>query len=116
VTWDDVVAIGVALAAVEVGTAYGTPAMRVQGKFMCRLREDGETLAIRCDPEERPLLLEAHPDVLFLTPHYDSWPMVLVALPRADAGLVRELVEDAWAERAPRKLLEAYRAAEDGSS
>ena len=60
-TWDDVVAIGVALPAVEVGTAYGTPAMRVKGKFMCRLREDGETLAIRCDPEERPLLLEAHP-------------------------------------------------------
>ena len=78
---------------------------------MCRLREDGETLAIRCDPDERPLLLDAHPDVLFLTPHYDAWPMVLVALPRADAALVRELVEDAWAERAPRKLLEAYRAA-----
>jgi hypothetical protein len=115
VTWDDVVAIGVALPAVEVGTAYGTPAMRVKGKFMCRLREDGETLAIRCDPEERPLLLDAHPAVLFLTPHYDNSPMVLVALPRADATLVRELVEDAWAERAPRKLLEAYRAAEGTS-
>ena len=114
-TWDDVVAIGVALPAVEVGTAYGTPAMRVKGKFMCRLREDGETLAIRCDPGERPLLLDAHPGVLFLTPHYDNWPMVLVALPRADATLVRELVEDAWAERAPRKLLEAYRAAEGES-
>lgn len=114
-TWDDVVAIGVALPAVEVGTAYGTPAMRVKGKFMGRLREDGETLAIRCDPEERPLLLEAHPTVLFLTPHYDKWPMVLVVLPRADAALVRELVEDAWAERAPRKLLEAYRAAEGES-
>lgn len=114
-TWDDVVSIGVALPAVEVGTAYGTPAMRVKGKFMCRLREDGETLAIRCDPEERPLLLEAHHDVLFLTPHYDNSPMVLVALPRAEAGLVRELVEDAWAERAPRKLLETYRAAGDES-
>jgi hypothetical protein len=112
VTWDDVVAIGVALPAVEVGTAYGTPAMRVNGEFMCRLREDGETLAIRCDPDERPLLLGAHSDVLFLTPHYDNSPMVLVALPRADAALVRELVEDAWAERAPRKLLETYRAAE----
>jgi hypothetical protein len=113
VTWDDVVAIGVALPAVEVGTAYGTPALRVKGKFMCRLREDGETLAIRCDPEERPLLLDAHLGVLFLTPHYDNSPMVLVALPRANAALVRELVEDAWAERAPRKLLEAYRSAGD---
>jgi hypothetical protein len=114
-TWDDVVAIGVALPAVEVGTAYGTPAMRVKGKFMCRLREDGETLAIRCDPEERPLLLDAHFGVLFLTPHYDNSPMVLVALPWADTALVRELVEDAWAERAPRKLVDAYRAAGDES-
>ena len=112
-TWDDVVAIGVALPAVEVGTAYGTPAMRVKGTFMCRLREDRETLAIRCDPGERPLLLDAHPGVLFLTPHYDNSPMVLVALPRADEALVRELVEDAWAERAPRKLVAAYRAAGD---
>ena len=114
-TWDDVVAIGVDLPAVEVGTAYGTPAMRVQGKFMCRLREDGETLAIRCDPEERPLLLAAHPDVLFLTPHYDNSPMVLVALPTAGEDLVRELVEDAWAERAPRKVLAAYRAGGDAA-
>jgi len=109
--WDDVVAIGLELPAVEVGTAYGTPAMRVKGKFMCRLREDGVTVAIRCDPEERPLLLEAHHDVLFLTAHYDNSPMVLVALPRADSALVRELVEDAWAERAPRELVEMHTAA-----
>ena len=114
-TWDDVVTNGIALPAVEVGTADGTPAVRVQGRFMCRLREDGVTLAIRCDPEERPLLLDAHPDVLFLTPHYDTSPMVLVALPRADAALVRGLVEDAWAERAPRTLVEARSGAGDES-
>ena len=108
-TWGDVVALALRLPEVEAGTAYGTPALRVRGRFMGRLREDGETLAIRCDPEERPLLLDAHPGMLFLTPHYESWPMILVALPRADQGLVRELVEDAWAERAPRKLVDAYR-------
>ena len=110
VIWDDVVALALELPAVEVGSAYGTPALRVRGKFMGRLREDGETLAIRCDPEERPLLIGAHPGVLFVTPHYEAWPMVLVALPQAGKELVRELVEDAWAERAPRKLLDAYRA------
>ena len=110
VIWDDVVALALELPAVEVGSAYGTPALRVRGKFMGRLREDGETLAIRCDPEERPLLIDAHPGVLFVTSHYEAWPMVLVALPQAGKELVRELVEDAWAERAPRKLLDAYRA------
>ncbi len=108
-TWDDVVAIGIAFPAVEVGTAYGTPAMRVNGKFMGRLREDGETLAIRCGPEEQPLRRGAD-DFLLLTPHYDNSPMVLVALPRASERLVRELVEDAWVERAPRRLLDTYSA------
>ena len=109
-TWDDVVALALELPEVAVGTAFGTPALRVRNAFMGRLREDGETLAIRCDAEERPFLIEAHPGVLFVTPHYQDWPMVLVALPHAQVELVRELVEDAWAERAPKTLVRAWRA------
>jgi len=90
-TWDDVVALARALPEVEVGTAYGTPALRVRGRFLGRLREDGETLAIRCDIDERPLLIERHAE-FFVTPHYEDYPMVLVALPAADPGLVGELV------------------------
>lgn len=111
-TWDDVVRIGLELPEVEVGSAYGTPALRVKGAFMGRLREDGETFAVRCDMEERPLLLEAH-DELFITPHYDAWPMVLVALPKADEQLVRELVEDAWVLKAPKTLVKRFLAARD---
>ena len=108
-TWDDVVALADELPEVTAGTAYGTPALRVRGAFMCRLREDGETLAIRCDIEERPFLIEASDGVAFLTPHYQDWPMVLVALPRAEEQFVRELLEDAWAERAPRAIVKAWR-------
>jgi hypothetical protein len=110
VTWDDVVSIGLELPGVEVGSAYGAPALRVKGSFMCRVREDGTTLAIRCDPDERPLLVEAH-ECLFVTPHYEAWPMVLVDLQRAAPDLVRELVEDAWVEKAPKKLVDAFLAA-----
>ncbi|MBM3676428.1 MAG: MmcQ/YjbR family DNA-binding protein [Actinobacteria bacterium] len=107
--WDDVVAIGLALPGVEVGSAYGTPALRVGGAFMCRLKDDGSTLAIRCDPDERPLLLDAHAS-LYVTPHYEAWPMVLVDLPTAEPDLVRELVEDAWVEKAPKRAVETFRA------
>lgn len=106
-TWDDVVRIGLELPGVEVGSAYGTPALRVKGSFMGRLREDGETLAIRCDMEERPFLVEAHEE-LFITLHYEAWPMVLVALPKASEQLVRELVEDAWVLKAPKTLVKAF--------
>jgi hypothetical protein len=103
-TWEDVVRIGLELPDVEVGTAFGTPALRMRGAFMCRVRDDGETLAIRCDIEERPLLIDAHEE-LFVTKHYEAWPMLLVALPQADEQLVRELVEDAWVLKAPKKLV-----------
>ncbi len=111
--WDDVVRIGLELPGVEVGTAYGTPALRVRKAFMCRLREDRETLAIRCDLDERPFLIEAHPGVLFVTPHYEAWPMVLAALPRAGEQIVRELVEDVWVERAPKKAVAEFLAGRD---
>jgi hypothetical protein len=119
VTWDEVVAAALELPDVEVSTAYGTPALRVRKAFMARMREDGETLAIRCDPDERPLLIEANAGILFVTPHYQDSPMVLVALPRAEPTLVRELVEDAWLSRAPKRVIEAYivaRAGAGGSS
>jgi hypothetical protein len=113
VTWEEVVALASELPEVALGTAYGTPALRVRGKFLGRLREDGETLAIRCDFDERPLLVEKHAE-LFVTPHYEDYPMVLVALPQADPELVRELVEDAWAERAPKRVVQAWLAATGG--
>jgi len=113
--WDDVVRIGLELPGVEVGTAYNTPALRVRGAFMCRVMDDEETLAIRCDPDERPFLIDAHPAALFVQPHFESWPFVMVALPRANEQLVRELVEDAWLAKAPKRLAAAFLAErEDG--
>jgi hypothetical protein len=41
--------IALALPGVEAGTSFGTPAFHVRGKFLARLREDGETLVVKCD-------------------------------------------------------------------
>jgi hypothetical protein len=35
-------------------------------------------------------------------------------LPRADEELVRELVEDAWVEKAPKRLVSEFLAAREG--
>lgn len=56
-TWDDVVAIGSRLPGVEVGTSYGTPALRVRGKGICRLRTDPYVL-VRLDAVDRAELAE----------------------------------------------------------
>ena len=108
-TWDDVVAIGTRLPGVEVGTSYGTPALRVRGKGMCRMRTSPDALVIRVtDMGEREALLQCDPDVFFTTPHYDGWPYVLVRLEAVDPVELGELLEDAWRVFAAKRVVKAW--------
>jgi hypothetical protein len=111
-TWDDVVAIGSRFPEVEVGTSYGTPALRVKGKGMCRLRTDPDALVVRVlDLSDREALLLGQPDVFFSTSHYDGYPYVLVRLEAVDPQQLAEVLEDAWRIRAPKRLVAGYDAA-----
>jgi len=107
--WDDVVEIASRLPGVEVGTSYGTPSLKVRGKFMCRLRTDPDALVLRVvDMGEREALLQGQPDVFYTTPHYDGYPAVLVRLQDADLVELAELIEEAWRIRAPKRLIKEY--------
>lgn len=111
-TWEDVVALGMRFPDVEVGTWFRTPALRVRGKSMCRLRTDPDALVLRVsDLGEREALLQGQPDAFFSTPHYDGHPYVLVRLEAVDPVELAELVEEAWRIRAPKRLVAAYDAA-----
>ena len=105
-TWDDVVEIGTRLPGVEVGTSFRTPALRVRGKGMCRLRTNPAALVLRVgDMGEREALLQGQPGVFFSTPHYDGYPYVLVRLEAVDPTELAELVEEAWRIKAPKRLV-----------
>ena len=108
-SWDDVVRIGLRFPGVETGTSYGTPALRVRGKGICRLRTDPDALAMRViDLDDREALLEGKPQTYFSTPHYDGYPYVLVRLDAIDTDELAELIEDAWRIRAPKRLVAEY--------
>jgi hypothetical protein len=108
-TWDDVVAMGTRLPGVEVGTSFGTPALRAGGKGMCRLRSDPDALVLRVtDLGEREALLQGQPEAFFSTPHYDGHPYVLVRLEAVDPDELAELLEEAWRLRAPKRVVAAY--------
>jgi hypothetical protein len=112
-TWDDVVAIGVRFPEVEVGTSFGTPALRVHGKGMCRLRTNPDALVLRVvDLGEREALLQGQPEAFFSTPHYDGYPYVLVRLDAVDPDELTELLEESWRLRAPKRVVAAYDAAQ----
>ncbi len=108
-TWDDVLALGLRLPGVEESTSYGTPALKVRGKLMCRMRTDPEALALRVvDMGEREALLQGSPEVFFTIAHYDGHPYVLVRLERADRAELGELLEDVWRLRAPKRLVSEH--------
>lgn len=70
---------------------------------------DGEILGVRvADLEEKDTLIAAEPEVFFTIPHFDGFPAVLVRLEAIDVDELTELVTDAWLDRAPKKLREAF--------
>ena len=97
-----------ALPGVEEGTCYGTMAFRVRGKFLARLKEDGESLVIKVRFEERDELMRNDPETFYITDHYKDWPSVLVRLPNVKPDDLDMLLEDAWRRAAPKRLLEAF--------
>lgn len=106
-SYDDVREIGLSLPGVEESTSYGTPSLRIagsRGKMVARLREDGETLVVRCTREEREMLLEAEPGGYTLTDHYRDHDLVLIRLGSADRDLLDERLTETWRLVAPPRL------------
>jgi hypothetical protein len=108
-TWDEVRALAHALPGVVDATSYGTPALKVGGKLLVRLREDGETVVLQDTGfDEREALVESRPDVFHFTDHYRDYPCVLARLAAAEADDLRGLIERSWRTRAPRRVLAAW--------
>ena len=60
------------------------------------------------DEGAKRALVAAEPDVYFTTHHFDGYAAVLVRLDELDAAALTELVGEAWACRAPKRLLDQY--------
>lgn len=106
--FDDVRAMGLALPGVGEGTSYGTPALKVGKKLLARLKEDGETLVLKLGFDEREMLMAAEPSTFFITDHYRAYPNVLVRLAHVHPPTLRRLIEQAWRELAPKRLVQNF--------
>lgn len=97
--------IALALPGAEVSTSYGTPSVKVRGKILSRWRTEAEgAVAIRCDFLDRQILLQAQPEVFFLTDHYLNYPMILMRVEKASRDDLTDVAERAWRLVAPPKL------------
>ena len=76
---------------------------------MARLRTEAEGgLAIHCDFVDRQMLMQADPQVFYITDHYADYPMVLINLLEVRWDAMPGLLEQGWRMAAPAKLIRAY--------
>jgi hypothetical protein len=112
--FDAVRKLGLALADVEEGTAYGSPALKVNGRmFACiasHRSAEPDTLAVRMAFNDRDQRIATAPQTYYLKDHYVNYPCVLVRLGRCNQRTLRELLEighsfvSSGANLAPRKV------------
>ena len=104
-THDDVRELALALPETVEKPSYGTPGFRVKDRLFARLHQDGESLVLRVDVDEREALAQAEPEKFFSTPHYDRHPCIQVRLAAVDREELSELLRDSWRLRAPAAVL-----------
>ena len=123
-TWDDVRRLALAMPEATERPSYDSaPAWRVKDKLfvwerplrdrdLADLGDDvptGPVLGVRVpDAGAKQALIAEQPDVYFTIPHLDGYPAVLVRLDVIGLAELRELIGEAWLDRAPKKLAQAY--------
>jgi len=104
--------LAAALPRVEEGTAWGSPALKVDGQMFAfiathRSAEPG-TLVVRVPAAERDEMIATAPEIYYLTDHYVDYPSVLVRVDHIADDALRDLLAMAWrvttaAARRPRR-------------
>lgn len=107
ITFDEIRELALNLPGVDDGTSYGTPALKVNGKLLARLKEDGASVVFRVPFDQRDLLMQTKPKVFFITDHYLGYPAVLMRLRAASSGQAADIIEMACRFVAPKRLFDA---------
>jgi hypothetical protein len=107
-TFDTVCQIAQTLPGAEESTSYGTPAFKVKGKLFARLHQDGESLVVGVDFDERAEMMSAAPKKFYITDHYLNYPWMLVRLSKVRPDELRDLLIGSWRRVAPKNLLSAF--------
>jgi hypothetical protein len=99
-TFAEVEAIGRTLPDVEVTTAWGQPALKVNGKmFVCiasHKSAEPNSLVVMMAFGDRDALVEDDPATYYLKEHYLNYPCVIVRLARVRLDALRDLVVGAY--------------------
>jgi hypothetical protein len=122
-TWDDVARIALELPETTEDQAWGNRHWKVRGKGFVWERPlrksdlkalgdaapDGPILGARVEHlGAKEAVLASDPEVFFTTPHFDGYPAVLARLDRIAPEDLEEVIVEAWLNRAPKRVADAY--------
>jgi hypothetical protein len=122
-TWDDVARIALALPETSERLSRGLRQWVVRDKLFVWERPlrtsdlralgpaapDGPILGARVEHlGAKEAVLASDPDVFFTTPHFDGYPAVLARLDRIALEDLEEVIVEAWLNRAPKRVADAY--------
>jgi hypothetical protein len=96
VTFEDARRIALSLDNANEGPSYGTPGFKVDGVLFARFHQDGESLVVRTDLDQRAELMAGDPETYYITDHYLNYEWVLVRLARLHPDALRDLLRGAW--------------------
>ncbi|TXC72779.1 hypothetical protein FSB78_05615 [Sphingomonas ginsenosidivorax] len=106
--WDAVAAFALSLPETEVSTSYGQPAVKVRGKMFVSTGHEAGSFHVRSTHEEKALLIETDPATFWQTPHYETWPGLLVRYASGDAERIRVVIARAWWDQAPARARKGF--------
>jgi|SRR5665213_2072516 len=102
-TFEAIRKMALALDNVEEARSYGTPAFKVGGAMIARLRDDIGALVVRMSIEDRRELMAEDPETYFITDHYLNYPYILVNMARVQPDAMRDLLRGASKSAAAEK-------------
>lgn len=83
----------------------GTPSIKVRGKLMCRLHDNGEFIPIRLNFEYHERYVGSYPEIFHIPEHYKGYPYICMWVNRCNDILLREVLELSWKALASKKQI-----------
>lgn len=106
--WDAVEACALLLPDTEASTSYGQPAIKTRGKMFVSAGQVAGSFHVRSPHEEKTVLIATDPDTFWQTPHYETWPGLLVRYGAGDPERIARVIARAWWDQASVKQRKGF--------
>ena len=94
-TPEDVRQLARGMAHVKERAPYGTPAFYVRRTLFARLLEDGDSVVVKIDYDDREHRMKADPNTFFITDRIRNYPMMIARPAAIETEVLRELLDAA---------------------